>query len=114
MIAAGGWAAGISLFIDVVALFFVPFFLMQRAVSVLFWLEVSSLQTLARLLIGVFICSFVRGPPIFNALPLLSAGRKYNVLRLRVDSHDFDMEHYTLGTVFFTLLIFLLPTICAW
>ncbi|XP_023330022.1 phosphatidylinositol N-acetylglucosaminyltransferase subunit Q [Eurytemora carolleeae] len=44
------------------------------------------------------------------ALARLFAGKKYNPLRKRVDSADVTVEHLFLGTLVFTILLFLLPT----
>jgi len=44
----------------------------------------------------------------------LFRGRKYNVLRQRVDSCDYDHEQLLLGTLLFTLLVFLFPTVAAY
>ncbi|ODQ66646.1 Gpi1-domain-containing protein [Nadsonia fulvescens var. elongata DSM 6958] len=40
----------------------------------------------------------------------LFRGKKYNVLRNRIDSCDYDMDQLLTGTIFFTILMFLLPT----
>ena len=40
----------------------------------------------------------------------LFRGRKFNPLRKRVDSCNYDTNQLLLGTLFFTLLLFLLPT----
>jgi len=42
------------------------------------------------------------------------AGKKRNVLRHRIDACDYDQEQLLLGTVLFTVLIFLLPTTAAY
>ncbi|EER02390.1 hypothetical protein Pmar_PMAR007088, partial [Perkinsus marinus ATCC 50983] len=42
---------------------------------------------------------------------LLFRGKKYNVLRERVDAHPFDLEQLLLGAVFLALFVFLLPTV---
>jgi len=41
----------------------------------------------------------------------LFRGKKRNVLRNRIDSCDYDLDQLLLGTILFTLLTFLLPTI---
>lgn len=41
----------------------------------------------------------------------LFRGRKRNVLRNRIDSCDYDLDQLLLGTILFTLLFFLLPTV---
>ncbi|BDD56794.1 phosphatidylinositol N-acetylglucosaminyltransferase subunit gpi1 [Monascus purpureus] len=38
-------------------------------------------------------------------------GKKRNVLRNRIDSCDYDLDQLLLGTILFTLLFFLLPTV---
>ncbi|KAI4234554.1 MAG: hypothetical protein LQ349_003721, partial [Xanthoria aureola] len=43
----------------------------------------------------------------------LFRGKKHNVLRNRIDSCDYDLDQLLLGTILFTLLSFLLPTIIA-
>ena len=42
---------------------------------------------------------------------LLFRGMKMNILKARVDRHAFDLEQLLLGTVFFALFVFLLPTV---
>ncbi|KAK8050202.1 N-acetylglucosaminyl-phosphatidylinositol biosynthetic protein [Apiospora phragmitis] len=48
---------------------------------------------------------------ILLSLFQLFRGKKYNVLRNRVDSCDYDLDQLLLGTILFTLLFFLLPTV---
>lgn len=50
---------------------------------------------------------------VFAALFRVFRGRKYNVLRQRVDFGDYDVNQLLLGTLLFTLALFLLPTIFA-
>ena len=42
---------------------------------------------------------------------LLFRGKKLNILKQRVDSHSFDLEQLLLGTVFFSMFVFLVPTV---
>jgi phosphatidylinositol N-acetylglucosaminyltransferase subunit Q len=44
----------------------------------------------------------------------LFRGKKWNVLRLRIDSSDCDIDQLLLGTVLFTVLFFLFPTIAVY
>jgi len=44
------------------------------------------------------------------SLARLFMGRKYNVLKNRIDSCDYNASQLLLGTVLFTILLFLLPT----
>lgn len=48
---------------------------------------------------------------ILLSLFQLFRGKKYNVLRHRVDSCDYDLDQLLVGTILFTLLFFLLPTV---
>jgi phosphatidylinositol glycan class Q protein len=48
---------------------------------------------------------------IITSLFHLFRGRKRNVLRNRIDSCDYDLDQLLLGTILFTLLVFLLPTV---
>lgn len=41
----------------------------------------------------------------------LFRGKKRNVLRNRIDSCDYDLDQLLLGTILFTVLTFLLPTV---
>ncbi|KAF6829000.1 N-acetylglucosaminyl transferase component [Colletotrichum musicola] len=41
----------------------------------------------------------------------LFRGKKHNVLRNRIDSCDYDLDQLLVGTILFTLLFFLLPTV---
>ncbi|KAK4611871.1 N-acetylglucosaminyl-phosphatidylinositol biosynthetic protein gpi1 [Fulvia fulva] len=41
----------------------------------------------------------------------LFRGKKRNVLRNRIDSCDYDLDQLLLGTILFTLIVFLLPTV---
>eukprot|EP00668_Euglena_longa_P001139 GGOE01001358.1.p1 GENE.GGOE01001358.1~~GGOE01001358.1.p1 ORF type:complete len:1009 (+),score=94.94 GGOE01001358.1:338-3028(+) len=51
---------------------------------------------------------------ILDSLGKLFRGKKYNPLRKRVDSAAFGLEQLLLGTVWFTLLIFIFPTVAVY
>lgn len=48
---------------------------------------------------------------IIYTFTLLFRGRKYNILKVRVDGHEFDIEQLILGTVLLSLVLFMLPTV---
>ncbi|QLI66985.1 N-acetylglucosaminyl-phosphatidylinositol biosynthetic protein gpi1 [Metarhizium brunneum] len=48
---------------------------------------------------------------ILQSLFHLFRGKKQNVLRNRIDSCDYDLDQLLVGTILFTLLFFLLPTV---
>jgi phosphatidylinositol N-acetylglucosaminyltransferase subunit Q len=48
---------------------------------------------------------------IITSLFHLFRGKKRNVLRNRIDNCDYDLDQLLLGTILFTLLFFLLPTV---
>lgn len=48
---------------------------------------------------------------IVRSLFKLFYGKKYNILRNRVDSNDYEFDQLMLGIIIFTILIYLLPTV---
>lgn len=48
---------------------------------------------------------------VLQSLFHLFRGKKRNVLRNRIDSCNYDLDQLLMGTIFFTVLIFLLPTV---
>lgn len=44
----------------------------------------------------------------------INAGKRYNVLRNRIDPWDYDVDQLLFGTILFTLVTFLFPTILAY
>lgn len=44
----------------------------------------------------------------------LFRGKKWNILHSRLDSADYTLDQLLLGTVFFTVLVFLFPTIAVY
>ena len=63
-------------------------------------------------------CFYIASARIYNwQLSIISSlfhlfrGKKRNVLRNRIDSCDYDLDQLLLGTILFTLLFFLLPTV---
>ncbi|ODQ56522.1 Gpi1-domain-containing protein [Saitoella complicata NRRL Y-17804] len=75
----------------------------------------SDLLTLLTLHISSF---YIASARIYNwqltilvSLFHLFRGKKHNVLRERIDSCDYDLDQLLLGTILFTLLSFLFPTV---
>ncbi|KAK2743227.1 phosphatidylinositol N-acetylglucosaminyltransferase subunit gpi1 [Myotisia sp. PD_48] len=63
-------------------------------------------------------CFYIASARIFNwqltiitSLFHLFRGKKRNILRNRIDSCDYELDQLLLGTILFTLLFFLLPTV---
>ncbi|RKF59546.1 N-acetylglucosaminyl-phosphatidylinositol biosynthetic protein gpi1 [Erysiphe neolycopersici] len=63
-------------------------------------------------------CFYMASARIYNwqysillSLFQLFRGKKHNVLRKRIDSCDYDLDQLLLGTILFTVLFFLLPTV---
>lgn len=48
---------------------------------------------------------------VITSLFHLFRGRRRNVLRHRIDSCNYDLDQLLMGTIFFTVLLFLLPTV---
>uniref|UniRef100_A0AAY5KR96 Phosphatidylinositol glycan anchor biosynthesis, class Q n=1 Tax=Esox lucius TaxID=8010 RepID=A0AAY5KR96_ESOLU len=77
----------------------------------------SLLSDIIALLTFHIYCFYVYGARLYclkvyglTSLWRLFRGRKWNVLRQRVDSCSYDMDQLFIGTLLFTILLFLLPT----
>ena len=81
-------------------------------------LPISIFSDLLSLLTLHIYSFYVASARIFNwqltiifSLFQLFRGKKRNVLRNRIDNCDYDLDQLLLGTILFTLLFFLLPTV---
>ena len=81
-------------------------------------LPISLFSDLVSLLTLHIYCFYVASARIYHgqlmiiiSLFHLFRGKKRNVLRNRIDSCDYDLDQLLLGTILFTLLFFLLPTV---
>ena len=81
-------------------------------------LPIAILSDLLSLLTMHIYCFYIASAKIFNwQLTIISSlfhlfrGKKRNVLRNRIDNCDYDLDQLLLGTILFTLLFFLLPTV---
>lgn len=77
----------------------------------------SLLSDMVALLTFHIYCFYVYGARLYclkiyglSSLWRLFRGKKWNVLRQRVDSCSYDMDQLFIGTLLFTVLLFLLPT----
>ncbi|XP_030646643.1 phosphatidylinositol N-acetylglucosaminyltransferase subunit Q [Chanos chanos] len=77
----------------------------------------SVLSDIIALLTFHIYCFYVYGARLYclkiyglSSLWRLFRGKKWNVLRQRVDSCSYDMDQLFIGTLLFTILLFLLPT----
>ncbi|XP_028840862.1 phosphatidylinositol N-acetylglucosaminyltransferase subunit Q-like isoform X2 [Denticeps clupeoides] len=77
----------------------------------------SVLSDMVALLTFHIYCFYVYGARLYclkiyglSSLWRLFRGKKWNVLRQRVDSCSYDMDQLFIGTLLFTILLFLLPT----
>ncbi|KAL0948061.1 hypothetical protein HGRIS_010685 [Hohenbuehelia grisea] len=92
IISCGGMTMGLSLFSDLL--------------SVL----TTHLYICYLLSTAVYHRSLLTAASLWN----LFRGKRYNVLRKRVDSWEYDVDQLLFGTMLFTLLAFLFPTIIAY
>ncbi|KAI9666252.1 MAG: phosphatidylinositol N-acetylglucosaminyltransferase subunit gpi1 [Bathelium mastoideum] len=81
-------------------------------------LPISLFSDLVSLLTLHIYCFYIASARIYHgqltiiiSLFHLFRGKKRNVLRNRIDSCDYDLDQLLLGTILFTLLFFLLPTV---
>ena len=84
----GGLTTGLTLLHDFLNLLNLCTICLFVFATRMFFIQLSALKSLARLFMG----------------------KKWNKLRTRVDSCDFDRNRLLLGTIVFTILLFLLPT----
>lgn len=77
----------------------------------------SLLSDIVALLTFHIYCFYVYGARLYcfkvcglSSLWRLFRGKKWNVLRQRVDSCSYDLDQLFIGTLLFTILLFLLPT----
>nr|XP_004652178.2 phosphatidylinositol N-acetylglucosaminyltransferase subunit Q [Jaculus jaculus]XP_044986226.1 phosphatidylinositol N-acetylglucosaminyltransferase subunit Q [Jaculus jaculus]XP_044986227.1 phosphatidylinositol N-acetylglucosaminyltransferase subunit Q [Jaculus jaculus] len=80
-------------------------------------IALSILSDIIALLTFHIYCFYVYGARLYclkiyglSSLWRLFRGKKWNVLRQRVDSCSYDLDQLFIGTLLFTILIFLLPT----
>ena len=65
----------------------------------------------------LYVCYWIAATVFRHQLGLAGAlwnlfrGKRYNVLRNRIDAWDYDLDQLLLGTILFTLLAFLYPTV---
>ncbi|KAF8063501.1 N-acetylglucosaminyl transferase component-domain-containing protein [Lyophyllum atratum] len=78
------------------------------------------LDMLALLTAHIYVCYVISGAVYQRMLKTagslwnLFRGKRYNVLRNRTDSWEYDLDQLLFGTILFTLLAFLFPTVLAY
>lgn len=82
-----------------------------------FSLQLSLLQDIISLVTVHIYCFYVFASRLYyfqvyalSSLWRLFRGKKWNMLRQRVDTASYDIDRLFVGTLFFTILLFLLPT----
>ncbi|KAH9851050.1 N-acetylglucosaminyl transferase component-domain-containing protein [Lenzites betulinus] len=74
-------------------------------------------DALSVLTLHLYACYYISATVFSHQLSLagslwnLFRGKRHNVLRNRIDSWDYDLDQLLLGTILFTLLAFLYPTV---
>lgn len=109
------WRQFYSEFISSYVFLFVDFLLFLLPFGVT--LSVTALHDFLKFLNLCLICFFVISSRIFSlqvsalkSFGRLFMGKKWNILRKRVDTCDYDVTQLLVGTTIFTILLFLLPT----
>ena len=114
----------LSLVVDLLALLSVHIWILYSAAAAIYNWQLNNLISLFHLFRGA--CSRDADTDLWKRHAVLTmnsdpvapdaraAGKKRNVLRHRIDACDYDQEQLLLGTVLFTVLIFLLPTTAAY
>jgi phosphatidylinositol glycan class Q protein len=106
-----------ALFSDLISFFTMHLHLLYSMCSSVYRLQVVALDSLFQLFrgesflmtkfSGLALRTFLLPPRIDHG----QAGKKRNVLQNRLDSCDYDLDQLMLGTILFTVLLFLLPTV---
>lgn len=80
-------------------------------------LSITALHDFLKFLNLCSICFFIVTGRVLSlqvsalkSLARLFMGKKWNILRQRIDSYDYDNSQLLVGTILFTILLFLLPT----
>jgi len=106
----GGMTMSISLFSDLLSLCTVHIYVCYVIANTVYARVLSTARSLWNLFRGercviLTRCTFIK----FRVL-----GKRYNVLRNRTDSWEYDTDQLLFGTILFTLLAFLFPTVLAY
>lgn len=109
------WRLFYSEFISIYLSMFVNFLVILLPFGITF--PVTALHDFLKFLNLCLICCFIISNRVFTlqvsalkSLGRLFMGKKWNILRERVDSCDYNMNQLLVGTMIFTILLFLLPT----
>lgn len=109
------WRLFYSEFISIYLSMFVNFLVILLPFGIT--LPVTALHDFLKFLNLCLICFFIISNRVFTlqfsalkSLGRLFMGKKWNILRERVDSCDYNMNQLLVGTMIFTILLFLLPT----
>ena len=102
---AGGLSLLLAITMDVVRLLTVHIACFYLITARIFHTQLDVLYSLFTLFRGIF---------KFKFSGLSSIGKKRNVLRNRIDACDYDLDQLLLGTILFTVLTFLLPTVAVY
>ena len=87
--ATGGVSFLVALLVDLLAVLSLPLFVAYSGTCLCWKMATRSLYTLG----------------------LLFQGRKYNVLRSRVDHHNFSLDQLLVGVILLSIVVFLLPSL---
>lgn len=113
----GGLTMSIALFYDIFVILTVHIYVCYAITGAVYAKVLWAMGSLWRLFRGEFSVnvsfpSFVELPHDLThaAIP----GKRFNVLRNRTDSWEYDLDQLLFGTILFTLLAFLFPTVLAY
>jgi phosphatidylinositol glycan class Q protein len=99
----------ISALIDILALASLHLRMATSISGAIYRAELAALYALWNLFRGKRLSTTRAGQALMHYVPL--KGKRWNALRNRVDSYDYEIDQLFLGTLLFTIALFLLPTI---
>lgn len=104
-----GWSGltmSLSLVSDLLSFLTLHLYLCYLIATAIFSNQLSTAGSLWNLFRGEYSSRFSE-----IEVDLHSTGKRYNVLRNRIDSWDYDIDQLLFGTILFTLVAFLFPTV---
>lgn len=109
-LSSGGMTLAISISSDLLSLLTAHIYMCYIISTAVYYRQLRMAGSLWNLFRGKYQSS------VMNHLHLISyfSGKRYNVLRNRTDAWEYDVDQLLFGTILFTLLAFLFPTVLAY
>lgn len=107
----GGVTMMISSFMDLLSLMTLHIYVCYAISNFLYRNMLQTAGSLWNLFRGTFCLSFTDFSATLTFCIHMCIGKRYNVLRNRTDNWEYDLDQLVFGSILFTLLAFLFPTV---